>query len=128
VLPFLTSFASYRIRPLTAETCIFELWALTHFPEGEEPPVPMKPKFLPYDSKEYPPIPQQDYSNIPRQQKGLHSGEFEFMRLARHIEGLISNYQRLIDGYLQGKPLDVLGRGMSKLSGNFNGAVKDMEI
>jgi carnitine monooxygenase subunit len=128
VLPFLSSFASYRIRPLTAETCVFELWALTHFKEGEEPEVPMKPKFLPYDSLEYPPIPQQDYANIPRQQKGLHNGEFEFMRLARHIEGLISNYQRLIDGYLQGKPLDVLGAAMGKLSGNFNGVVKDMEI
>jgi phenylpropionate dioxygenase-like ring-hydroxylating dioxygenase large terminal subunit len=128
VLPFLSSFASYRIRPLGPETCIFELWSLTHFPEGEEPEVPMKAKFLPYDSKEYPPIPQQDYANIPRQQLGLHCGEFEFMRLAQSIEGLISNYQRLIDGYLQGKPLDVLGKAMGKLSGNFNGELKDMEL
>jgi phenylpropionate dioxygenase-like ring-hydroxylating dioxygenase large terminal subunit len=128
VLPFLSSFASYRIRPLSPETCLFELWALTHFPEGQEPEVPMKPRFLPHDSKEYPPIPQQDYANIPRQQLGLHCGEFEYMRLAKSIEGLISNYQRLIDGYLQGKPLDVLGQAMRKLSGNFNGELKDMEI
>ena len=32
---------------------------------------------LPYDSKTFPPIPQQDYANIPIQQIGLHAAGFE---------------------------------------------------
>ena len=36
-------------------------------------------------------IPAQDFSNLPRQQKGLHAKGFEYMRLSNQIEGLISN-------------------------------------
>ena len=42
-------------------------------------------------------IPRQDYSNIPIQQKGMHSEGFDVMRLSKDREGLVSNYQRLID-------------------------------
>ena len=101
LLPFLSSMASYRIRPLGQESCLFELWSMTLFPEGKEPPPPMEPTVLPYDSKDFPAIPQQDYSNIPEQQVGLHADGFKYMRLSKDIEGMISNYQRIIDGYLK---------------------------
>ena len=53
------------------------------FAEGEEPETPMEPTLLPYDSQDFPQIPQQDYSNIPLQQNGLHADGFEFMRLSQ---------------------------------------------
>ncbi|HEX7857482.1 MAG TPA: aromatic ring-hydroxylating dioxygenase subunit alpha [Sphingobium sp.] len=126
LLPFLSSMAAYRIRPLGPESCVFELWSLTHFKEGEEPPVVMDPTYLPYDSTEFPQIPQQDYSNIPLQQIGLHADGFEFMRLSKDIEGLISNYQRIIDGYLAGVEPDKLCKGIQMLAGNFDGPIKDL--
>jgi carnitine monooxygenase subunit len=127
LLPCFSSFASYRIRPLSAETCLFEIWSLTLHPEGKEPPVPMKPVTLPYDSDQFPPIPCQDYSNIPRQQVGLHSEGFEFMRLSKELEGLISNYQRIIDGYLAGAPADKLAKSTQILAGNFDGPILDLD-
>jgi hypothetical protein len=121
LLPFFTSMASYRIRPTGPETCRFEIWSLTHCAPGEEPEVPMEATVLPYNSQDFPMIPRQDYSNIPLQQKGLHSAGFEAMRLSQHVEGLISNYHRLIDGYLAEVPSELLAAGTRKLGGNFDG-------
>ena len=128
LLPVLSSMSSYRIRPLTAETCVFELWSLTLFPEGQEPEPVREPTFLEYNSKDYPEIPQQDYSNIPLQQIGLHAGGFEYMRLGGKGEGMISNYQRIIDGYLKGLPQEKLAEATAKLLRNFDGPVKDMGV
>lgn len=126
LLPYFSSMSAYRIRPLGPESCFFEIWSLTFFPEGEEPEPVMEPIVLPYDSAEFPPIPRQDYSNIPLQQKGLHARGFEFMRLSKDIEGLISNYQRIIDGYLAGVPQDKLANATHKLGGNFDGKIEDL--
>jgi len=126
LLPIFTSMAAYRIRPLGPESCFFEIWSLTMFPEGEEPEPVMEPVILPYDSAEFPPIPRQDYSNIPIQQRGLHATGFEFMRLSNQVEGLISNYQRLIDGYLAGVPADKLATATQCLAGNFDGKILDL--
>jgi carnitine monooxygenase subunit len=126
LLPYFTSMSSYRIRPLGPESCMFELWSLTMYPEGKEPEPVMQPVMLPYDSDKFPPIPRQDYSNIPRQQIGLHAGGFEFMRLSKNIEGLISNYQRLIDYHLQCAPPHRLSKAMAALSGGFDGPILDM--
>jgi carnitine monooxygenase subunit len=126
LLPFLSSMSSYRIRPLGTEKCLFEMWSLTLFPEGQEPEPPMEPVMLPYDSERFPPIPRQDYSNIPAQQVGLHGGGFEFMRLSKDIEGLIGNYQQLIDGYLKGAPPAELAKGTRELAGNFDGPIRNL--
>jgi Ring hydroxylating alpha subunit (catalytic domain) len=128
LLPFFSSMSSYRIRPLGPESCMFELWSLTMFPEGKEPEPPMEPVILPYDSEKFPQIPQQDYSNIPRQQIGLHADGFEFMRLSKDVEGLISNYQRLIDGYLKGASPKKLGRATTALGSNFDGPIMDLGL
>ena len=50
------------------------------------------------------PIPTQDFSNLPRQQRGLHARGFEYMRLSEQIEGHIANFHRVLDGYLAGLP------------------------
>jgi phenylpropionate dioxygenase-like ring-hydroxylating dioxygenase large terminal subunit len=128
LLPTLSSFSAYRIRPLGPESCFFEIWSLTLFPEGQAPAPVMEATVLPYDSKDFPPIPQQDYANIPRQQIGLHAEGFEFMRLGGDIEGLISNYQRVIDGYIAGKPPTKLAAACSKLGGNFDGPIVDLGL
>ncbi|HKR90253.1 MAG TPA: aromatic ring-hydroxylating dioxygenase subunit alpha [Phenylobacterium sp.] len=127
-LPTLSSFAAYRTRPLGPESCLFEIWSLTLFPEGQEPAPVMDPVVLPYDSPDFPPIPQQDYSNIPRQQEGLHAGGFEYMRLSGKVEGLIGNYHRVIDGFLCGAPPKKLAAASSLLGGNFDGPVLELGL
>jgi phenylpropionate dioxygenase-like ring-hydroxylating dioxygenase large terminal subunit len=126
LLPYFTSMSAYRIRPTGPESCFFEIWSLTGFPKGQEPDPVMEPVILPYDSDQFPPIPRQDYSNIPIQQKGLHAKGFEFMRLSSQVEGLVSNYQRLIDGYLAGVPAEKLAKANHELGGNFDGPIKDL--
>jgi len=126
VLVFFTGMTQYRVRPLTPETCLFEIWSLTNAAPGKEWPVPLEPIILPYDSKDFPQIPQQDYSNIPIQQKGMHSKGFEFMRLSREREGLISNNHRTIDGFIEGQPPEKLARAIAQLGLNFDGPILDL--
>lgn len=128
LLPMFSSMSSYRIRPLGPESCIFELWSLTHVAEGVEHESPKEPVMLPYDSDQFPAIPRQDYANIPIQQKGLHADGFEFMRLSKDIEGLISNYNRIIDGHLKGVPADKLATATNTLGGNFDGKIFEYEF
>lgn len=128
LLTYFTSMSSYRIRPLGPESCLFEIWSLTQFPEGQEPAPPIDPIVLPFDSEDFPQIPRQDYSNIPIQQKGLHTQGFDHMRLAREVEGLIGNYQRVIDGYLTGAAKDKLADASAKLGKNFDGPILDLGL
>lgn len=125
LLPTYGSASSYRIRPLGPEECLFELWSLTRFPEGEAPPI-KTPTPMEWNDPRWPPIPTQDFSNLPRQQRGLHTKGFENMRLSNKVEGLISNYQRLIDGYLAGRPYDQLLAGAQKVSGCIDVPIVDL--
>jgi carnitine monooxygenase subunit len=126
LLPFFSNMSAYRVRPTGPESCIFELWSLTFYPEGQEPPPVLEPHVLPYDSPDFPEIPRQDYSNIPLQQKGMHAKGFDFMRLSKDIEGLISNYNRIIDGHLRGVDQAKLATATNMLGGNFDGKIKDL--
>ena len=128
MLPVFTSMASYRVRPLGPESCFFEIWSLTHVAAGKAHEVPLEPTVLAVDDPEFPAIPKQDFSNIPLQQKGLRTEGFKFMRLSRHVEGLISNYNRILDGYLKGTDKQALARATQELGGNFDGPVKDLGI
>jgi hypothetical protein len=126
LLPMFSGMSSYRIRPLTPETCLFELWSLVLPPEGEKhdpptPPVPMR-----HDDPAYPEIPKQDYSNLPLQQLGLHAKGFEYMRLSKEFEGMISNYHRLIDGYLAGLDPAKLAAASRVVGSNYNAPILDI--
>ena len=79
-----------------------EIWSLTRVPDGSERERPSVPEPWEADDPRWPPIPAQDFSNLPRQQKGLHARAFEYMRLSASMEGHISNFQRTIDGFLAG--------------------------
>jgi phenylpropionate dioxygenase-like ring-hydroxylating dioxygenase large terminal subunit len=108
VLPMYSSASSYRFRPLGPEETLMEIWSMTRFPEGEVPVTPLPPEAWEPDDSRWPPIPAQDFSNIPRQQKGLHARGFKYMRLNERFEGHISNLNRTIDGFLAGRPYEEL--------------------
>jgi len=118
VLPMLSSASSYRFRPLGPEETLMDMWSLTRYPTGEEPETPPVPEAWEYDDPRWPPIPAQDFSNLPRQQRGLHARSFEYMRLSERNEGHISNYQRVIDGFLAGLPYDKLVPALRKVNVN----------
>ncbi|GLR67182.1 hypothetical protein GCM10010909_18630 [Acidocella aquatica] len=126
LLPMLGAMSSYRIRPLTPETCLFEIWSLVLRPEGESHETPKQPIVLPHNSPDFPEIPRQDYSNLPLQQLGLHAGEFKFMRLSKDSEGMISNYQRLIDGYLARLDPPKLAKAAHIVNSGFEAPIKDI--
>ena len=128
LLPFFSSASAYRIRPLGPEKCLFELWSLTNFPAGQAPEPPRAATMLPFDSDQFPEIPRQDYSNIPIQQQGLHAEGFEFMRLAKDVEGMISNYQRIIDGYIARAPGEKLAAAQQTLLRNFDGKIHEYDL
>jgi hypothetical protein len=113
-----SSASSYRFRPLGPEETLMEIWSLTRFPEGEEPgPLPV-PERWESDDKRWPPIPRQDFGNLPRQQRGLHARGFEYMRLSEQAEGHISNFHRTIDGFLAGLSHKKLRKAVEALNVN----------
>ena len=126
LLPMHTGMSSYRIRPLTAETCLFELWSLAHMPDDPDREVPTAPVPMAHDDPRFPEIPRQDYSNLPLQQLGLHAKGFEFMRLSPDVEGMISNYQRLIDGYIAGLDKQVLARASGITNAGLDAPLADI--
>ena len=108
VLPMYSSATAYRFRPLGPEETLMELWSLTRFSDNDERERPAPPELWPPDDPRWPPIPAQDFSNLPRQQKGLHARGFEYMRLSETMEGHVSNFERTVDGFLAGLPFDRL--------------------
>ncbi|MHB8464882.1 MAG: aromatic ring-hydroxylating oxygenase subunit alpha [Acidimicrobiales bacterium] len=108
VLPMYSSASSYRFRPLGPEETLMEIWSLTRFPEGGEPGRPTPPEVWEFDDPRWPPIPTQDFSNLPRQQRGLHAKGFEYMRLSEGAEGHLANFERTLDGFLADLPYEKL--------------------
>jgi hypothetical protein len=118
VLPMYSSASSYRFRPLGPEETLMEIWSLTRYPEGGEPDRPSPPELWECDDPRWPPIVAQDFSNLPKQQRGLHARGFEYMRLSERLEGHISNYQRTIDGFLAGLPYEQLLPALASVNVN----------
>lgn len=118
VLPMYSSASSYRFRPLGPEETMMEIWSLTRFPQGHEPEAPTPPEAWECDDPRWPPIPAQDFSNLPRQQRGLHAKGFEYLRLSEGVEGGISNFERMVDGFLAGLPYESLLPGLQSVNVN----------
>ena len=118
VLPMYSSASSYRFRPLGPEETLMEIWSLTRYPEGTERAKPTPPEPWESDDPRWPPIPAQDFSNLPCQQKGLHATSFEYMRLSERAEGHISNFHRTIDGFLAGLPYEKLLPALESINVN----------
>ena len=108
VLPMYSSASSYRFRPLGPEETMMEIWSLTRYPEGSVRERPTPPELWECDDPRWPPIPAQDFSNLPRQQRGLHARGFEYLRLSERLEGHISNYRaraRRLSGRARPRPV-----------------------
>jgi nitrite reductase/ring-hydroxylating ferredoxin subunit len=118
VLPMYSSASSYRFRPLGPEETLMEIWSLTRYPEGSPTRRPVPPEVWEYDDPRWPPIPTQDFSNLPRQQKGIHAPGFEYLRLSPEMEGHISNFERTVDGFLAGLPYERLLPALRALNVN----------
>ena len=118
VLPMYSSASVYRFRPLGPEETVMEIWSLTRYPQGQEPKAPGPPEVWAHDDPRVPPIPTQDFSNLPRQQKGLHNNGFEYMRLSEGLEGGIANFERTLDGYLAGLSDDRLAPALCAINLN----------
>ena len=103
VLPQYGNALIYRSRPdgMDPESCLFELWSVSIPSSGEacERPTRLGP-FGPYDATAWPTIPLQDFSNIERQQRGIHTLGFDSMRLSGRYEAGIANMHRELDRYL----------------------------
>ena len=102
-LPMYGSAAIYRSRPdgLDPEGCLFEIWAVELKPKDE--PIGrarLEGVFDKTDVDAWPQVPRQDFSNIERQQRGLHSQVFQELRLSENYEHGISNMHREVDRYL----------------------------
>jgi glycine betaine catabolism A len=128
LLPMFSSASSYRIRPLGPEETLFEIWSLTRIPPDRASGKPVPPEPMAPDDPRWPPIPAQDFSNLPRQQKGLHSKGFEYMRLSSQIEGLISNFERVVDGFVAGLPHETLVPAIQKTNTTIDVPVADLEM
>jgi phenylpropionate dioxygenase-like ring-hydroxylating dioxygenase large terminal subunit len=125
LLPTFGNMSSYRIRPLGPEKCLFELYSLVLYPEDEVRPVLRAPVPTPTNDPIWPAIPAQDYSNLPLEQLGLHAPGFEYMRLAKHKEGSISNYHRVIDGFLEGRSKEELVIGCQNACAPIDSPIMD---
>jgi hypothetical protein len=95
-----------------------EIWSLTRYPTGHEPEPPEPPEPWAHDDPRVPPIPTQDFSNLPRQQQGLHNAGFEYMRLSEGIEGGIANFERTLDGFLAGLSYEQLAGALRQVNLN----------
>jgi hypothetical protein len=56
----------------------------------------------------------------------LHAKGFEFMRLSTQIEGLISNFERLVDGFLAGLPYERLVPAIQRTNTTIDVPVVDL--
>jgi phenylpropionate dioxygenase-like ring-hydroxylating dioxygenase large terminal subunit len=118
VLPMYSSASSYRFRPLGPEETLMEIWSLTRFSQERAPERPTPPEVWEWDDPRWPPIPAQDFSNLPRQQKGLHAKGFEYMRLSEKAEGHLANFERVVDGFLAGLPYEALLTALREVNVN----------
>jgi phenylpropionate dioxygenase-like ring-hydroxylating dioxygenase large terminal subunit len=103
VLPQYGNALVYRVRPHgdDPESCVFELWSLTIPAEGDDAPRPtLQGPFAPDDAEHWPRIPLQDFSNIGRQQRGIHSRSVDGIRLSHTYESGITNMHHELDRYL----------------------------
>jgi phenylpropionate dioxygenase-like ring-hydroxylating dioxygenase large terminal subunit len=102
VLPQYGNALTYRFRPLDhPERCLFELWSLTIPAHGDEIQRPvMQGPFAPDDREHWPTIPRQDFSNITRQQRGVHNRTFGGSRISHVYEVGIAHLHQEIDRYL----------------------------
>ena len=127
LLPVYGNAAAYRVRPIGPEQTLFEIWTTTLMPEGARHEPPRTPTHMDWDDPRWPGVVRQDFANLPRQQAGLRSPGFDYMRLSGEVEGMISNFHRVIDGYLAGRSHAALLPNIQKVSGGIDAPIRPIE-
>ena len=100
MLPMYGNCLAYRLRPhgTDPESTLFDVWSLTTYPAGQEPErAQLLGRFDKDDDEHWGLIPRQDFSNIERQQRGLHSHGFDRIRLSSRYELSIANMHEELD-------------------------------
>jgi len=100
ILPQAGNAAIYRAlpHPTDPDQCIFEIRSVKTVPAGVKTPRAMAEEVT--DPRQVGLIPQQDLSNLPRIQEGLHSKAMHQTWLASNQEKLILNMHQALDRFL----------------------------
>ena len=104
VLPQAGNAMMYRVRPNGSDpdSCIFEIYSTKTLPASQAVPRPVVQQMTDAsDPEQFLQIPRQDFSNIPRIQKGLHTSGFKQAWLADYYEKIILNMHQEMDRYLK---------------------------
>ena len=103
ILPNLGNMMIYRVRPdgLNPDSCVFEIYSTRSYGAAEAFPRAEPQQVTdPTDPGQLLLIPRQDFSNIPRVQRGLHSRGCKQIWLASHNEKIILHMHQELDRYL----------------------------
>lgn len=109
ILPGMTYALCYRVRPngYDPDSCIFEVYILERFPEGEEPKTEWVYEPDPSEEK-WRKILKQDFQNIPEVQKGIKSRGFHGSRPSPLQEVPIIHFHRTLAQYMNtGAPQEI---------------------
>lgn len=103
ILPQAGNAMMYRVRPNGDDpnSCIFEIFSTKTYPAETTPPrAEVQHKDNPQDPAQFLQIPRQDFSNVPRIQKGLRTLGCRQIWLANYYEKIILNLHQEMDRYL----------------------------
>ncbi len=103
ILPQAGNCMMYRVRPngFDPDSCIFEIYSTKTYPAAQAVPRAVVQQMTDVkDPEQFLRIPRQDFSNVPRIQKGLHSRGCKQIWLADYYEKLILNLHQEMDRYL----------------------------
>ncbi len=104
ILPQAGNAMMYRVRPngFDPDSCIFEIYSTKTYPADQAVPrAVVKEMDDVTDPEQFLEIPRQDFSNIPRMQKGLHTSGCKQVWLASYYEKIILNLHQEMDRYLR---------------------------
>jgi hypothetical protein len=71
-------------------------------------------------------VPTRDLAHLPRQQQGVHAPSLTHLRLEEKQEGLISNFEQLIDGFICGWSEAEISDGYGKAIGAIDQPIAPM--
>ena len=106
ILQGITYALCYRARPNGADpnSCVFEVYVIERYPDGEEPGTEWVNVPDPQDAR-WPEVLQQDFDNMPYVQKGMKSRGFKGARPNPRQEVTVYNFHKTLAAYMgQGAP------------------------
>lgn len=103
-LPLYGNVLMYRTRPTPdndPDWCIFDMYSLRTYPEGQDVPAWQTEECNDLaNADQFRLVPRQDFKNVPRQQRGMHSRAIESIILSERQEKIVLNMHREVDSYL----------------------------